>query len=332
VAKRPRFSRWRRLPPVFRSGEHRPVGTGNELDRIILYLPIRILDLAEALAEKAGIPAVQEYCSQLLARALEAERIQQKVADFEARRGPLEGLKAIAADPDYLAEWQARSEPRPEPPAAGGLELDATPGHSSSIRTGSIETVTVDLVLADGDNPAMGPSSAGDTRPSDEAAPAGEPSAPPPDSATDPVPDSDPVSIPVPVPTAQPAVRVAADRSALEVIWRHVGLGEDELAFLPCLRRGAPVPAARAAELIRALTQLELEHRGAEVLDRRLAHALHRLALESQVLLTDAWPDVFDERVITTIRSVQEAVERILSGQDIRYYPTDSQPAWEPPR
>ena len=28
VAKRPRFSRWRRLPPVFRTGEHRPIGTG----------------------------------------------------------------------------------------------------------------------------------------------------------------------------------------------------------------------------------------------------------------------------------------------------------------
>ena len=39
-------------------------------------------------------------------------------------------------------------------------------------------------------------------------------------------------------------------------------------------------------------------------------------------LLTDAWPGVFDERVITAIRTVQEAVERILSGQDIRYYPS----------
>ena len=52
-----------------------------------------------------------------------------------------------------------------------------------------------------------------------------------------------------------------------------------------------------------------------------MAHALHRLALESQVLLTDAWPGAFDARMIATIRTVQEAVERILSGQDIRYYP-----------
>src|SRR5262249_23738418 len=106
--------------------------------------------------------------------------------------------------------------------------------------------------------------------------------------------------------------------------WRHVGLDGDELAFLPCLRRGVAVPATKSTELLHALTQLELEHRGAEVLDRRMAHALHRLALESQVLLTDAWPGVFDARRIATIRAVQEAVERILSGQDIRYYPPNA--------
>ena len=71
-----------------------------ELDRIILYVPPRILDLAEALAEKAGVPTVQDYCALLLMQALENERIQQKVADFEARRGPLEGLKQIADDPE----------------------------------------------------------------------------------------------------------------------------------------------------------------------------------------------------------------------------------------
>jgi hypothetical protein len=129
----------------------------------------------------------------------------------------------------------------------------------------------------------------------------------------------------------QPTVRLPGDRTAVEVVWRHVGVGEDARAFLPCLRRGVPVPEAKATELIRALHQLELEHRGAEVLDRRLAHALHRLALESQVLLTDAWPGLFDDPMIVTIRTVQEAVERILSGEDIRYYPTPSQPASEQP-
>ena len=57
------------------------------------------------------------------------------------------------------------------------------------------------------------------------------------------------------------------------------------------------------------------------MLDRRLAFALHRLAFESQILHTDAWPGAFDAWTVDTLRAVQEAVERILSGQDIRYYP-----------
>ena len=70
MAKRPRFSRWRRLPGVFRTGERRPPDSGTELDRIILYIPARILDLAESLAEEAGVPTVQDYCALLLMRAL----------------------------------------------------------------------------------------------------------------------------------------------------------------------------------------------------------------------------------------------------------------------
>ncbi len=297
MAKRPRFSRWRRLPPVFRSGEHRPIGTGNELDRIIIYLPSRLFDLAEALAEKAGIPAIQDYCARLLAQAIEAEQVRQKVTAFEARRGPLEGLKEIAADPAYLAEWQARSESKPVPAPSG-------------------DAITVDLVLADGDDVPMQPEPEGEgitwAEDTSEDEPTGSPA-----EAEHPT-----ASTPAPVPMTiapRPAVRVLADRTTLEVLFRHVGQGGDESAFLPCLRRGVPVSAARSAELLNALTQLELEHRGAEVLDRRMAHALHRLALESQVLLTDAWPGVFDGPMIGTIRAVQEAVERILSGQDIRY-------------
>jgi hypothetical protein len=137
-----------------------------------------------------------------------------------------------------------------------------------------------------------------------------------------------PVTVPVPKST-EPAARLRGvpeiinENSSFDILMLHVGPDErDPLGFLPCLRRGQPVSETRAAELIEALNRLEEEHRGAVMLDRRLAHALHRLALESQVLLTDAWPGVFDERVVLLIRSVQEAVERILSGQDIRYYPT----------
>ena len=90
MAKRPKYSRWRRLPGVFRTGEHRPPDGAIDLDRIILYVPARILDLAEALAEKAGVSTVQDYCALVLMQALENERVKQRVADFEARRGPLE--------------------------------------------------------------------------------------------------------------------------------------------------------------------------------------------------------------------------------------------------
>ena len=298
MAKRPRFSRWRRLPPVFRTGEHRPIGTGDELDRIILYLPSRVLDLAEALAEKAGIPALQEYCERLLTQAIEAEQIRQKVSGFEARRGVLEGLKEIAEDADYLAEWQARDKARPAP-----------------VPRPPADAITVDMVLADGDEDAMptDPDEGGvwfvDPPEPGEAgsSPEGEPPAAPPSGA---------VSLPGP---SRPSVRVFADADAMGVLGpaRRPRPGRDGVPPLP--PRGVPVPPVKSAELRHALTRLELQHRGAEVLDRQMAHALHRLALESQVLLTDAWPGVFDERMIATIRAVQEAVERILSGQDIRY-------------
>jgi hypothetical protein len=277
------------LPPVFRTGEHRPIGTGDELDRIILYLPSRVLDLAEALAEKAGIPALQEYCERLLTQAIEAEQVRQKVSGFEARRGPLEGLKEIAEDAEYLAEWRSRAESKP-------VALPRAPG----------DVITVDMVLADGDEAEMPP------EPDDSGVWFVDPDE---SGATGPPPEAG-------APAAPPTgVRVSGDRAALEVLFRHVARDEDELGFLPCLRRGIGVPGVKSAELLHALTRLELEHRGAEVLDRRMAHALHRLALESQVLLTDAWPGAFDQRMIGTIRAVQEAVERILSGQDIRYYP-----------
>ena len=118
----------------------------------------------------------------------------------------------------------------------------------------------------------------------------------------------------------KPVGKLMNDGSAAEILACHVEMDEDQWGFLPCLRRGEAVPAAKVAELEGALERLEHELRGNNTLDRRLAHRLHRLALESQVLLTDAWPGAFGEAIIQVIRTVQEAVERILSGQDIRYY------------
>jgi hypothetical protein len=304
VAKRPRFSRWRRLPGVFRTGDHREPEKTDQLDRIILYVPPRILDLAEALAEKAGLTSIQDYCALLLMQALENERIQQKVSDFEARRGPLEGFKQIANDPSYLAEWKQQSEGKPDQPVIYDTDEARNAAACQSQRQGESGPVTVDIVYPD----------------EEENAPATETEL----SENSPQLGIEPPAGAVSIVTLKPTVRTMSDPPAMEVLARHVGMGDDDRAFLPCLRRGEPVSAAKVAELTRALGQLEEEHRGADVLDRRMAHALHRLALESQVLLTDAWPGAFDDRVIAAIRAVQEGVERILSGQDIRYYPSPS--------
>jgi len=309
VAKRPRFSRWRRLPGVFRTGENRPVDSGTDLDRVILYIPARILDLAEVLADKAGVPTVQDYCALLLMQALENERVQRKVSDFEARRGPLEGFKEIANDPDYLAEWQERSGARPEAPSAGRAGNHDPAGKSPPAVN---QPITVDIALAEGDLRQLesvpenhGDDVAGDEQKRDQL-----------QSIVD-----EPDAGVIPIVSLDHTVVKMTDSAAVDVVSRHAGSGEDQWGFLPCLRRGEPVPAVKAAELIYALNQLEGELKGADTIERRTAHHLYRLALESQVLLTDAWPGVFDERVITAIRTVQEAVERILSGQDVRYYP-----------
>jgi hypothetical protein len=315
VPKRPRFSRWRRLPGVYRTGDHRPTDSGTDLDRIILYIPARILDLAEKLAEKAGVPTVQDYCALLLMRSLENERIQQKVADFEARRGPLEGLKQIADDPDYLAEWQERLGAKPDGPPRSGPNHDVT----DETALARDESMTVDVVHSEiGVEPLESHTDsflrAENRRETDD------------ERQTIPI-ESDPGIIPIV--SLKPTVLKMSDSRATDVIARHAGSGEDQWGFLPCLRRGEPVPAVKSAELIYALNQLEEELKGSDAIARPTAHALHRLALESQVLLTDAWPGVFDERVITIIRTVQEAVERILSGQDIRYYPAPQAPTSE---
>ncbi len=312
MAKRPRFSRWRRLPGVFRTGDHRPTSSGTELDRIILYVPARILDVAEALAEKAGVASIQDYCALLLMRAIEDERVRQKIAGFESRRGPLEGLKEIADDPDYLAEWHKRADVKAEAPSAGAtadapIFIETPP--AVEVYYPEPEAVPRSAPLA-----AVEPGPSGGTEPERERLQVRV------------LPHTDPVSPAI----LTPMVQLMNDRSASEILSSHVAMGEDELGFLPCLRRGEGVPEGKVEELEAALSQLEKELRGCENINRRVAHNLYRLALESQVLLTDAFPGAFDERVIQAIRTVQEAVERILSDQDIRFYPS-AQPGWERP-
>jgi hypothetical protein len=122
------------------------------------------------------------------------------------------------------------------------------------------------------------------------------------------------------------------DGTAIEAVLAHVGPGDNHPdAFLPSLRRGQLPRPAEVSDLIAALHQIEADQQGASLFDRRLAYALYRLALESQVLLTEAWPGVFDERTVGAIRAVQELVDRILSPPDIRYYEAQDGRAAENP-
>jgi hypothetical protein len=316
VAKRNPYSRWRRLPPVFRSGEHKLPGPGEEAQRIILYLRGDVLDLAEALADKAGAPTLQEYCAQLLARAIEIERVKHQVAEVEAKHGPLQGFNEIASDPGYLAEWREQSESR---------EIAAAKDHPA----GSMDQ--------DDDAELTVPVDASGSLPFENEWDSTSPENESPSEHTEPSHSPDPPRIRIEPrrytigpPITERIVPEVLDSSAIEVVLCHLGPGEnDPHAFLPAMRRGEPVAPAKVAELMAALNQLELDHRGATLLDRRLAYALHRLALESQVLLTEAWPGVFDNRMQSAIRGVQEMVERILSGQDIRYYQPQRGPASE---
>lgn len=81
------------------------------------------------------------------------------------------------------------------------------------------------------------------------------------------------------------------------------------------------MPSDVADQLIGALRDLESRLQHAANLDRKLAYSLHRLAFEGQVLLTDSpTPAANDPATVERLRRVQEAVDRVLSGEDIRYY------------
>ncbi len=249
---RPRRPLWKRPYTSFRHGDRSQPDLGNEPQRLTLYLPGRLLDLAERLSNRSGALTIQLYCEELLARALEAERSIGHVAEAEEKHGPFEGLHEVTDDPEYLAEWNA--------------SIGRRDGEPSTVKD---ETITVD---------ATPPSSL----PAEPTMPAPDPSA--------------------------------------ETVIRHAGLtGDEPLGFLPCLRRGDVPPLETVEELGEALIAVDRSLAGSATIDRRLAHALHRLALESQVLHTDAWPGAFDAWTVDAIRAVQAAVERILSGEAAAY-------------
>ena len=118
-------------------------------------------------------------------------------------------------------------------------------------------------------------------------------------------------------------------RAASGVVLRHAALeGDDPTAFLPSLRRGEPLEVESTRELLLALNDLETGLQGSDLIDRKLAFALHRLAYEGQILLTESSPRAsVDRPTLDRLRLVQEAVDRVLSGEDIRYFSADNR--WE---
>ena len=258
MAGRPRRPIWKRPYSSFRQGERARSDVDGEPIRLTLYLPGRLLDLAETFATRDGVATVQIFCEELLTRALEDERGRHRIEDAEARRGPFEGLNEIADDPEYLAEWTASH--------AGVAASRASDASQPPV---SDEPSFVDFALV-----ARGPLI---------------------------------LSAPIEVEGA-------------ETILRHAGLsGDDPEGFLARLRRGEAPGFDAVEELGSALVAVDRAMGGPGgsspmAIDRRLAHALHRLAIESQVLQTDAWPGAFDNWTVDAIRAVQAAVDRILSG------------------
>lgn len=141
---------------------------------------------------------------------------------------------------------------------------------------------------------------------------------------------SDPPSQALPPPLPPPSKQTPGpvqssetliERSSVEIILRHAGLlGDDPAGFLARLRRGEPIGPDLAAELLRTLIELEETLRGLPTIDRFLTYALHKLAFEGQILATEGVAGSgIDEETIQVLRRLQESVDRILSGQDIRY-------------
>jgi hypothetical protein len=286
VAKRLKYSRWRRLPGAFRFHESKPPDLDQEEERISLFLSHGLLEKAAELAGASGL-TVQQYCERQLGQAIELEWARRRLGQEEARRGTLEGLRAIADDPDYLKEWEERAHPT----QFVNLEPESTRGGEVGLYRTS-ETTPVGFT-----------------------------------------PDSDQPPPPIPEPKPEPPPMRRIDHPAVSIVMRHAGLeGEEDFdGLLPCLRRGEAIGPASARELLLALESLEAELRGQTVIDRFLAYALHRLAFEGQVLLTDAWPSgLVDSATIDVLRLVQEGVDRVLSGADIRYYPREAGPELPP--
>ncbi len=243
MPERPPYSRFRRLPGLYRIGEVKPPDPHEEPQLLSLYLPGKWLDVAERLGMLAGSSTVQEYCEELLMRALDAEDAQAKAEAVDVRLDLMDDVEAMANDPGTVAAWNASAREA----------KDVSESHEQV--------------------------------------------------------------------TTAPALPGHLD-GPRDVVLRHAG--EEFGSFLATLRRGEPLSESVSGDLLGgSLARLEGGLRDASSLDRKFAFALHRLAFEGQVLLTDAHSEAAaDPATVDSLRRVQEAVDRVLSGEDIRYYPT----------
>lgn len=129
-----------------------------------------------------------------------------------------------------------------------------------------------------------------------------------------PEPIDDPNAVPIPRPVE---IHLGDLEEPYRVVLYHAALdGEPPPALLASLRAGIAVEIDAAHELIAALYTLQDRLQGATALDRRLAFALHRLALESQILLTETWPGLAGDPLQTEIlRRLQDHIDGLFAGQ-----------------
>ena len=167
-------------------------------------------------------------------RAIENERVRQKVADIELRRGPLEGLNEIADDPHYLAEWQQRSDEKAEAPAGGVSPAEPVFNEPQP----AIQPLAIDVVYPEPEAASLQPA----------VLPVLSESADP---------EFEPERLQVRVlpaadsfPRRREANGATDDRPIRRpILSSHVATDLDRWGFLPCLRRGEAVPSAKVAEL-----------------------------------------------------------------------------------
>lgn len=269
--KKLKYSRWKRVPGVRKVGEERIIDPRDERQRLCLYVPGRLLDLAGELAQAGGAKSVQDYCETLLRQSLLTEQAKRRLSSHGEMRGLLAGIDAVAAelhgesseeeDEGLEVEVEERVEEEGSGGGPGGL-VEA----EVNLTAGSELESTRSLRLT------------------------GE-------------------------------AEAANDEVAVDVVLSHAGLsGEVSEGFLPRLRRGEALGGEEVEELIEAIQRLEKRWMDLERIDRRVAFALHRLAFEGQLLVSEGWPALGqDARTVSLLRAVQEAVDRVLSGEDIRY-------------